>query len=215
MELLKSDFYLAFYALAMILSFLKYRWYYDTLLKFLPIIIGYTLLSEVLGVLIRDYEGFQLVYMEGYNHYNQIVFNIYYFIFFLYFYYVFWKTLDADKIIKYGTLSYIFFSLVNCFFQNPAILPLWQSHIIGCLVLVYCSIQYLQKSWSGRRNLLFWISLGLLAFYLLYPVILLTGFLDYEIYQKMKFRKVQHVLIAIMYSCFCYGFFMTKRRVTL
>lgn len=219
MELLKSDYYLLFYACALLFSLMNYKKYFDTVLKFLPIIIVYTFLSEILGVLIRDYKDFELIFKEGYSSYNQVIFNIYYLVFFLYFYFVYFRTIKNSsfkKNLHFGSLVFIAAMVINSFFQNALVMPLIYGHSIGSVVLIYCIINYFLELKSKTRkllsqNLLFWVSLGLLIFYFVYPFVLFIGFFDYELYQKLNLRRVHHISISLMYSCFIIGFIKMKR----
>ena len=76
-EFLKENYFLALYAIALILSIIRYKGYFDSLLKYLPMIIAYTLISEILGLVIREYDDIQIVYLEGYSFYNILIFNIF------------------------------------------------------------------------------------------------------------------------------------------
>lgn len=120
-DFLLGNYFMALYAVALVLSILRYRRYFDSLLKYLPILIGYTLLSETLGYFIRVNDDLQIVYLEGYSFYNQFIFNIFDIIFFLYFYYVYWNAIQNirfKKLIKYGAALFIISSLVNPFFKT-------------------------------------------------------------------------------------------------
>ncbi len=217
-EFIKNNYILAFYAIALLLSILRYRRYYDSLLKYFPILIGYTLFSELIGYIISEYDDIQIVYLEGYSYYNNLVFNIFDIIFFLYFFYVYRNAVSNIKFknwIKYGVFLFIACSVVNPFFQDFLLYPQMIALTIGSLVLIFSILLYfLDKktitNFPNRHNLLFWISLGLLLFYTFYPFILLIGF-DYDLYHKLHIRIIHHVLIALMYSCFILGFILMRR----
>lgn len=208
-----------FYAMALIVSIVKYKNYFDTALKYLPILIGYTLITEILGLLIRDYDDIQIVYIEGYSFYNNLIFNIFDIVFFLYFFYVYWGTINNKlfkKVIKLGAIFFILISCINPFFQDFVLFPqIWASSL-GSTVLIACILFYFRQLRSNTQNsyhrdLLFWISIGFLVFYTFYPFILLTGYFDPELYQKLYIRRILHLLIAIMYSCIILGFVLMKR----
>jgi len=180
-------------------------------------------LSEILGDLVGEYEDIQIVYMDKhiYSTYNHLIFNIFDVIFFLYFFYVFWKIMDKPKykrIIKYGTVLFIAASLINPLLQNPLILPQLIAIAAGSVSLITCIALYFKVLWSKEEskmyynNLLFWISLGLLAFYPFYPIIMFLGF-HYELYVKYHVRLLQHIAIAVMYSCFIIGFLRLRKRL--
>lgn len=218
-DFLFNNYFLAFYALALLISLVNYRKYFDTVLKYLPILIGYTLITEVLGLLIRDIEDIQIVYIDGYSYYNSLIFNIFDFIFFLYFFYVFWNTITHKlfkSVIKWGALFFILISFVNPFFQNFVLLPqIWASSL-GSIVLIICILFYFHQirpntQIANRQDLLFWICIGFLIFYTCYPFILLIGYFDYGLYQELYLRRILLILIAIMYSCIILGFLLMRR----
>lgn len=203
----------------MLLSIVRYRRYFDSLLKYFPIIIAYTLISETLGLLIRVNDNIQIVYLEGYSFYNILIFNIFDIVFFLYFFSVYWNVVTEIKYrnwIKYGAFLFIACTLINPFFQNFILYPQLIASTVGSFVLIFAILLYFigKKTISNlpnRQNLLFWISMGLLLFYTFYPFILLIGYYDYELYQKLHIRFIQHILIAVMYSCFVIGFVLMRR----
>jgi hypothetical protein len=182
-------------------------------------IIAYTLISEILGTLIRKYDNLQIIYLEGYSFYNSLILNIFDIVFFLFFYYVFWHALSSFKskgLIKYGAILFITSSLLNPFFQDFMLLPQMLASSMGSAVLIGCIILYFNKLRSGTdisnfHNLLFWISLGLLIFYTFYPFILLIGYFNYELYLDLHIRQVHHILISVMYLCFILGFVFMRR----
>ena len=216
---LKENYFLVFYALAFALSLLRYNRYFDSLLKYFPIIIAYTLISEFLGYFIRVNDNLQIIYIEGYSFYNQLIFNIFDIVFFLYFFYVFSNALINLRFknwIKYGAVLFIISSIINPFFQDFLLFPQLIASTVGSIVLIISILLYLfgKKSIANvtnHQNLLFWISIGLLLFYSFYPFILLIGYFDYGLYQKLHMLTILHVLIAVMYSCFILGFIFMKR----
>lgn len=138
---------------------------------------------------------------------------------FFYFFYVFSNALTNLRFknwIKYGAVLFIISSIINPFFQDFLLFPQMIASTVGSVVLIFSILLYLigKKSIANvnnHQNLLFWISLGLLMFYSFYPFILLIGYFDYGLYQKLHIRTIQHVLIAVMYSCFILGFIFMKR----
>jgi len=218
-ELLKNNYFIAFYAIAFIFSIIRYRRYFDSNLKYFPIIIAYTLISESLGFIIHEYDEIQIVYVDGYSYYNQLIFNIFYTIFFLYFYYVFLNTLTNSRFlkwVKYGTIIFIIGCAINPLFRDALLYPQMLARSIGSFLLIICVLLYFIELKSkgiilDYRNLLSWISVGLFAFYTFYPFILIIGYFKYELYQKLHARTIHHLLIAVMYSCFILGFLLMRR----
>lgn len=217
LEILQSQYFIVFYTVALIYSIVRYKYYFDSALKYFPIIIAYTLLSEVLGLLIRDVEEFQIIYEKGYAYYNQLIFNIFDVIFFLYFFYVYRQSENDSKVkglIGIGAILFVLAAIINPFIQDIMILPQMYTIITGSLVLIYCALDYIKKNLS-KHNLLFWVSVGLLTFYFFYPIIMSIGILDYVLYEKLQLHKLLRILISIMYGCFIIGFAKTKKRVVI
>lgn len=204
----------------MVLSLVRYRFYYDSVLKYFPILIGYTLLSEILGILIRDFDNFQIVSLEEYNYANYFIYNIYDIVFFFYFYFLYWRIISNSKyknIIKYGAILYLISTIINPFFQNILIFPQIYGSTIGSLILIICILLYFRevKSFKKKKsNLVIWISIGLFVFNLFFPLILLAGRYDYDLYKKFNFQQFHYFLILAMYSCFIIGFLRMKRRLS-
>ena len=63
-----------------------------------------------------------------------------------------------------------------------------------------------------KYNLLFWISTGLLVFYLFFPFILLLGYVNYSFYAQFNLRTVLLFLIVFMYLCINLGLLIGKRK---
>ncbi len=212
-------YFIVVYGVAMFFSLVRYKFYFDSFLKYLPILIGYTLISEILGGLIAENDHFQIVYLDGYASYNSLILNFFEIIFFLYFFYVFWSVISVPRFkkwIKYGAVLFIICSVVNPFFQDAMLFPQMLGSSVGSIILVMCTILYFKEIKSksnipNHRNLLFWISLGLLLFYSFYPFILTTGYFNYELYQKLYVRQLHYLLIALMYGCFIIGFVLMRR----
>jgi len=216
-EFFQNNYFIPVYGIVLIFAMARYRLYYDSLLKYFPIILAYTLLTEVLGILIREYDNFQIIYSEKYHFANYLIYNIYDLVFFLYFYLIFRKRIENSNyknIIKYCISIYIGASLINPFFENVLIFPQIYASTIGSIILIICIIMYFHDSSETNRKkgrLLKWISIGLLLFNLFYPIIMIAGKYNYELYQKYNFQQIHYCLIVIMYTCFIIGFLRMRR----
>lgn len=225
LEFVKGNYCIVVYGIALIFALVKYRFYYESSLRYFPIIIGYTLLSEILGYLVVEYEDFQIVYLDkiAFSHYNHLIFNIFDVVFFLYFFYIYRKIIHNPKyksIIMYGALLFIVTCLINPFFQNILILPQLMAITVGSAALIVCIVLYFKTLRQKQdknvefNNLLSWISIGLSAFYPFYPIIMFLGF-HYDIYVDLHIRLLHHITIVIMYGCFIIGFLKMRRRLVI
>jgi len=219
-EFLKTNYFLVFYGITFVVSTIHYPKYYDTALRYFPILLAYTFLCELLGVLVRDYETFQIIYGQEYSNYNALIYNIFDFIFYLYFFYVFWKTnsnSNSKEFIKYGGVLFVVASIVNPFFQDLRVLPQSYAVLTGSVVLIGSIFSYFfelnmkKVKPKNHRNLLFWISLGLLLFYSVYPFLISNWVWDATTYEEYNLREIHLALIALMYICFLIGFLRMRR----
>jgi len=200
---------------------ITYKKYFNTLLKYLPIIIAYTLLNELLGYFIRYTDYFSFFSKEDYNQANDIIYNFYDVIFFGYFYYVFWKAVVSKKfknwILIGATIAFMTY-VISAIFQNPFLVSLYYANAIACWILVFFIALYLIElnsisNWKSQiYNLMFWLSIGLAVFHLFFPIVFTTGYLNYEVWQAYNLRIVIKGLIVIMYTLFCIGFIVCRRR---
>lgn len=209
---------MAFYCIALLLSLKKYHLYFNSVLKYLPVLIAYAILSELLGYLIMTFDSFQVVTAKEYSYANNLIYNIYDIICFLFFYYVFYKILKVKahkKLIISGILIYFLTFIVNPFFEDFTIFPQIFASGIGSMFLIICICCYFYELKKGEQSpyiLFVWISIGLLIFYLFIPFILYLGIYNYPLYQELNLRQIHHLLIAALYMCWIIGFISVKQK---
>ncbi len=214
-----QNYFLFAYAITLVISLYNYRKYFDTRLKYLPVIIAYTFFNELLGYMIRYYPNFSLFEDLKQSPNNEIIYNIYDVVFFSFFYCLYWK-LIVNLVYKKWICSMAILSLcayvVSCFFQNPIMKFLYYAYAIASWGLIFCIILYFKdkKHPLQTYNLAFWVSLGLLVFFSVAPYLLLVGYLDYPTWVKYNFRIVLHVFIILMYTLFSIGFVRSTKKVT-
>lgn len=216
---IRDNLSLILYGVALALSIFRYRKYFDTILKYFPILIGYTLLTEILGMLILRNEEFVIVFSEGDGYLNALIYNLFDLCFYSYFFFVYSRILPEakhKKWIKTGVLSFLVISLINPFFQNFRLSPQIYAIVVGSFFLVSSALIYLKQlnySKSNHyKNLLFWISLGLLVFYPFYPIIfIIVIYFDDSIYHSLHINEIHQTLLCLMYICFIIGFLKMRR----
>ena len=219
LDFIKENYFVIVYGITWFISAFTYRKFYDTVLKYFPIIIAYTFFSELLGWLIANNENFQLVF--GYKQANNrnIIYNIYHFCFFLFFFYVYWKSIsnkNHKKIIKYAALLFIVINVLTSFIQNPLVQTLVYAYIYGVILLIYCTIVYFRKVLAEydidllKYSLLFWVSMGLLIFYTTYLPLKIMK--EFYVGLYLPFRQFHYIMIVLMYIIFSIGFIISKRR---
>jgi hypothetical protein len=148
-----------------------------------------------------------------------IIYNIYQLIFFLFFYRVYHRALKKEshkKWVKYGSYLCILAYIVNSIIANPLHNRLSYAHIVGSFILIFILVLYfLEKKseesfYPQKHNLLFWVSMGLLTFYLIFPLVLIFGNISIDV--QFYLRRTLLSLIGIMYGCFIIGLLAGKRK---
>lgn len=221
LKFLSEHYTIPFYLVVWIVAMARYRTYFDTPLKYYPMYLMYTFLTEVLGYFVKYVDGIQFFSDERYNWHNVIIYNIYSVISMLFFYYVYWKVLKTKKYrdwVKYGAILVMLAYFVSVFFQNPLHYNLYYADMISAYILIFViALYYKEKKVEDNplpqsQNLMFWTSFGLVAFHLFFPLIFLAGYEAPRFYINYHLRDILLVLILIMYGSFMVGVIVHKRR---
>ncbi|WP_090294007.1 hypothetical protein [Flagellimonas zhangzhouensis] len=216
-----DNYTIPLYFITWIVVIFRYRIYVDTPLKFFPIFIIYTFLTEVLGYLIWRFDEFQFLADDAYSNYNVIVYNFYAFISFQFFYYVYWNVLKREKHKKwvmYGVYTSILAFLVSLFFQNPFHISLYYADIISSLILLICIGLYIHEKrtdkemYPTKHNLMFWTTLGLAIFYCFFPIIYYLGHELPTVASNYGVFNILMIVVLFMYACFIAGAIFGRRK---
>lgn len=221
LNFIEDSYYIPLYLLAWIIAVGRYRSYYDTVLKYFPVFIIYTFLTELLGYFIKHTDEFQFFSDYRYTWHNIIIYNIYSVLSFSFFYYIYWSILKIDKHktrVKYAAIVGLSSYLISLFFQNPFHKGLYWADLIASIVLLYAiGLYFIEKRkensyYAMRDNLMFWISIGLFIFHIFFPFIFIAAY-DFPIfYYEYQLHEILKIFIVIMYLCFIIGFLMGKRK---
>lgn len=212
--------YMSLYAITLVFALWRYPKYFDTPLRYLPILFLYTFLNELLGNLVAIDENIALTFRDLTD--NSIIYNLYTIISYLYYYYIFWsfsKNPIAKKYILYGGIIFLISCGINVFLQSFASDSQVISYTIGGCVLLFCTISYLRhfiflkQKFEYKQTILFWLSLGLSIFYMGYLPLKINWFYDAArgLGASHTSRIFHLSLIIIMYSFFVIGFYKMKR----
>lgn len=217
----KNNYFVFCYGLTLVISIITYRKYFDTELKYFPIIIAYTLFNEILGYFVRYTDNFALFSDNELLTANDLIYNIYEFIFYAFFFWTFWKIVYSAKskkwILTTAIISLISL-IINIFYVNPLHVLLYYGSAISSWGLVICVGIYFnefKKRWDWniqKHNLMFWVSCSIAIFYFFFPILSLIGYLNFELWQQLHLRTVLRVLIVLMYSLFIVGFIWSRRK---
>ncbi|TQO37650.1 hypothetical protein GQ41_2272 [Arenibacter algicola] len=211
------------YAVTLLVALIKYPKYYTTPLKYFPILLMYTFLTELLGYFTKHYEVFHISIFSSFIRHNVIIYNIYNLVFFSYFFYVYWSYIDHKKYKKYiifATIFYLLVSLINPFFQSFKLESQVYSYLAGAFAILICIILFFMEHRNSSKKLDYrftgikWISIGLLIFYLGYAPIKASRFYNYtyQLNEYVHIRRIHLSLIVLMYICFIIGFLRMKRK---
>lgn len=210
------------YAITLLIALWRYRRYYDTALKYLPILLFYTFLSELLGMIIRDSENMNLFLNEFYANNNFVIFNIYYiisFLFFLVIYYIYLKRPAHKKIILFLIAVFILTAVINAIYESFLTISQVYTYVAGAIGMLVCTALYFienkadRKSWFHSRDLLSWISLGIFVFFLIYtPIKVLKQYwLMIGEYHQPWSRRLHLSALVFMYMSISIGFLKMDR----
>lgn len=186
----------------------------------------YTFLNEILGLIIDKNDQFSFVFNDFYSNYNIVIYNIYSIIFYLYFLYVFRSYISKTGYRKYiliGGIVFLAISIINPLLQNFVLEAQVFTYVTGGTLLICCSLLYFKElkvkfsKWFLKRDLLSWISLGMLLFYLGYlPIKILRYYRASSALllepEAPYIRRIHLLLILLMYGCFIVGFLKMRRR---
>lgn len=220
-RIFKDHFYIPLYFFTWLLSVFRYKRFFDTPLKYLPMLIMYTFFTELLGYFIKFSNEFQFFSDYRYTWHNVIIFNIYQLVFFLFFFEVYRKMLQkksTKKLVSYFSILCVIIYLVNAIAYNPLHNQMTYAHIIGSLMMIYILIQYFFEKTREENphllkfNLLFWMSIGLLIFYTSFPLILVLSKIQVNIEIQSIFRPVLVSSILLMYGFIILGLLVGKRK---
>lgn len=212
LDTILNDAYIPISGVSALVAILCFSAYKHTVLRYFPVILLYTFLSESLAT-----------YLLGYPENTVLIYNIYNLIFFLFFFYVFWSFVqqkEYKRTIIFSVSVFLLTSIINPFFQNFMLVSQLYVYIVGGLLLIVCIILYFlellysPKVLNVKKDLLFWISVGLLLFYVGYiPIKLIRIYFVTGSEVLMSLRRVHLLLILIMHSCFIVGFLWTKKKL--
>lgn len=211
------------YAITLIISLVKFPKYFSTPLKYFPILLMYTLLTEVLGHITRNYEVYDIAIFSSYVSYNVIIYNIYNIIFFSYFFFVYWRYIHKPSyknIIVAGGSLFLILSAINPFFQDFKLEAQMYSYLSGAFIMILCIVLFFLDYRNAKDKLDFrytgikWISIGLFIFYAGYFPIKASRYQSYlSLYTEyIHLRRIHLILILVSYICFIIGFVRMKKK---
>jgi hypothetical protein len=206
------DVYIYLIAFGVLIGFIRFI-RLELLLKTLPFFLLLTLFAECVT-------PFHLIRFYGNNLW---FYNLFTTIEFLYYCFIFYNILHSEKlkiIVLLSAIVFLVFTVINIFWIQGFYRFHTISYRAGALMIVtFCYLYFRQLIQSSEqiiliKNPFFWISTGLLFFYL--------GFFfyfcafDYIAYKKVKFSMelfsvISDVLNTLLYSCFVIALICPKK----
>ncbi len=138
LDFIKTNFTIGAYFITLLISIFTYKKYFDTGLKYFPMIIAYTFLNEMLGHLIKYSDNFAFLTDKLFA--NDIIYNIYDIFYYGFFYILYWGLITQQKYrhwIKILSMLVIASYVVSCFFQNPLQISLFYATSLASLISSY------------------------------------------------------------------------------
>lgn len=199
------------YAFTFIMSVLTIDKYIRSPLRFFPIILLLTLLAEFVGDKLLELRGGS----------NIIVYNIYHVLYFVFFLWVYQRMIRRSRhktLIQFLIVIFVLTSVANWLFVDAMEHALLSMYVVGGISLIVCTMLYFINLVNGdiivvlKHDLLFWISTGLILFFVGYiPIKLYRYFYSSTKDLYLILRGVQMILLFAMYGCFILGFLWGKK----
>ncbi len=156
------------------------------------------------------------------NDWKPLTYNLLSIITFSGYSYIFFNHIKDDKyknIIKICVLVYMISILINCWCANIIHESHQISYIVGGINMILFAVMYFlsilknSKSLTFKHDLMCWISVGLLLFYVGYlPIKLSRFYFSIHLNPYLVLKKVQILLIVIMNFCFTLGLVWMKKK---
>lgn len=213
LNMLRENLFMIFYGATLLFSLFNYHKYYQTPLKFLPVLLLYIFLTELLGSLIKIDPTRNPFYVEIYANYNYVIYFIYHQFFFGYFYFLFWnccKLKRNKQIIFFGAILFVIIGASNAYFRNIANNRQLFADTYSSIFLIVSVALYHLENYKKRKittSILFWVGLGLVVYQIVYaPINIIYSYLTYETnYIYYQLNPIHLSAVYFMHSCFMIG----------
>ncbi|WP_298541746.1 hypothetical protein [uncultured Aquimarina sp.] len=204
-------FCVGFEVLAAIIGTIFFYKYKDAkFLRYFIFFIWYVAFNELTGLYIKLDGGINAIIHNIYNAVN--------FTFFLLLYRHYFKNKKNKKLALYFGIIYLSSFIINGFFENYMIEYQRLPYILGALFLVISILLYFfeilnsEQVLHAKKNLLIWISFGLLIYFVgNLPFRILRNYYE-ELTDATVLLLVNITLTVIMNTCFIIGFIWSDKK---
>lgn len=214
---------LLMYLFSFALSLITYKKYYQSALRFMPVLLLYTFATELLGAIVSRFKDISLWMNSLYDGNNWVIYHIYEFFELFYLSYIFWS-FASEKWHKKTILSiaciYGACMLINPFFEPFLIGPQnFATNIEAIAIIIFTVLYFNDRRKKGKRpfganDLLSWISLGYMLFllyYIPYNWTIYRGHIGQHNPYFWKLYNTFQTMIIYLYGCISIGFIFTKK----
>ncbi|WP_271782791.1 hypothetical protein [Aquimarina algiphila] len=205
-------FGLIFQLITAIVGSIYFYKYKNTVLKYFLIVLWYVGINDILGLILKNYFNFESV---------TIIYNIYYLVVFSYFMFLFKNYVsntNRKKWIFIFIVIYILSLFINSFIEDyleeVATAPyiIGASFVIISIIFYYIDILNSEKVLYVNKNLLFWISIGVLIYYAgNIPFRIVRNYVGELIDASIQYM-VLLILTFVMNTCFIIGFIWSSKK---
>lgn len=177
-------------------------------LKYFLYFLWYSFLNELVGKYLADYSQLD----------NTIMYNVYLIIYFLFIFYLYWDNLERKlfkNVISILTIIYSLVYIVNFFVLKnfTTKLQVYPFMIGSCFLIITVILYFIEVLNSEKivlmtKELLFWISLGLLLFNIgIIPWLIMLSYFPIVFVDNLTILKsLFNCLVIILYICYIIGF---------
>ena len=205
------DFGIILEIVTAIVAIIFYEKYKATRLKYILFLLLYIAINEIVGTYIR----------EKITNYNAVLYNIFNVIYFTYLLSLYRKYVINSKYKAYISvflICYLVSFILNGFRENylkefqsiPYILA--SSFIIMSVIFYFIEILNSERVLNIKKNLLFWISVGLLLYHVgIIPFRIVRNYYSSTTDLSILFM-INVILTILMNICFIIGFIWSDRK---
>ncbi|WP_132065776.1 hypothetical protein [Aquimarina spinulae] len=198
-------------ALTAIVATIYYYKYKNThVLKYFIFLLWYVAINEIIGLYIRSENWDNVLLINIYNVIN--------FTYILILYRSYLNEKKSKKIALILCITYLIIFIINGFYENYFIKFQSIPYIIAAFAVIITISLYFreilnsEKVLNAKRNLLFWISVGLLIYFVgNIPFRILRNYYN-ELTDATILFLVNFTLTVIMNICFIIGFIWSKKK---
>ena len=204
--------YMSLYILVTFLALYRFTNYKKTALRYFPLILIVTLITEYFGLYLGTLLGS-----------NTLLYNIFSFFYFLFIFKVFKEAIQTkiykkmiNVIIVIFLAVFVVSALIKDFYYGNQI----ETYVIGTILSILCILMYFSEILKSNKiiqikhDMLFWISIGFFLFFAgTIPIEIMREIFEFKVAIFNSLRAIQYTLIIMMNLCFIVGLLLQKPKL--